>query len=67
MSKLEKANFENARQSAGYREKYAMDHGKRVIIFQNGREYWKFSYSPDAEYQDANGATWDVAERKGIE
>lgn len=66
MSKIEKANLSNAREAAGYREKYAMDHGQRIVFFQNGKEFWKFSYSDTDEYQDANGATWDVKENKWI-
>ena len=66
MSKTESAMMALARHSAGYRERYAMEHGQRVVFFQNGKEFWKFSYSPDAEFQDANGATFCVANGKWV-
>ena len=52
-------NLTKATQAAGYREKYAMQHGtaKKKII--NGHELYIYSYSPELDYQDANGATWD--------
>lgn len=59
-------NLIKAMQAAGYREKYAMKHGtaKKKII--NGHELYIYSYSPELDYQDANGATWDETIKKWI-
>ena len=44
----------------GFRERYAMDHGNKAIVFINGALCYKFTYSKYDEYQDANGATFDT-------
>ena len=48
------------REKAGWREKYAMKHGYRRLVWINGHKCYKFVYSTKREYQDANGATWDT-------
>ena len=45
---------------AGYREKYVMDNGNRRTIYINGNKCYKYTYSKDKEYQDANGAIYDT-------
>lgn len=50
-----------ARETAGYRERYAMEHGKRQVIYQHGEKYFVFTYSADDPYQDANGAMFNTA------
>lgn len=50
----------------GFRERYAMTHGKRTIITLRGNKCYKFTYSTENEYQDANGSTYDTVERKWI-
>lgn len=50
-----------ARETAGYRERYALDHyTTKEIRKENGRKLWIFRYSPSDPYQDANGAVFDV-------
>lgn len=49
-----------ARRAAGFRENFAMDRGGSEIVQINGHDCIKFTYSPDHEYQDANGATFDT-------
>ena len=44
----------------GYRERYAMIHGRKETKTEKGHKIWIFRYSPDDEYQDANGATYDA-------
>ena len=46
--------------AAGFRERYAMEHGNKSIIFVNGHKCIKYTYSKYKEYQDANGATFDT-------
>ena len=48
------------RDAAGWRERYAMDHGVKTVIYVNGNKCYKFTYSEKEEYQDANGATFDT-------
>lgn len=45
---------------AGYRERYAMEHGNKRIIYINGNKCYKYTYSKHKEYQDANGAIYDT-------
>lgn len=47
--------------AAGFRERYAMENGNRATVFINGEKCYKFTYSTAAKYQDANGATFNVA------
>ena len=49
-----------ARSVAGWRENYAMDHGASEIIYMCGHKCYKFTYSENDPYQDANGATFDT-------
>lgn len=57
----------SAYETAGFRERYAMEHGKlHVWKDQRGHILWRFTYSPNDSYQDANGSTFDVTERRWI-
>ncbi|HAU84619.1 MAG TPA: hypothetical protein DCW90_03650 [Lachnospiraceae bacterium] len=49
---------------AGFREKYAMENGNKIIVYVNGHKCYKFTYSPYVEYQDANGALYDTIEKR---
>lgn len=53
-------------QSAGYREKYAMSNGQSEVVVINKHRCYKFTYSEDDEYQDANGATYDTVRKTWI-
>lgn len=49
-----------ARETAGYRERYAMEHGNKQVIYVNGEKCFKFTYNTHLPYQDANGATFNT-------
>jgi hypothetical protein len=53
-------------QTAGYRERYAMDNGNRSIRYIRGHKCYVYNYSADVEYQDANGATYDTVTKQWI-
>lgn len=57
---------QTAYNKGSFRERYAMDHGKRTIENWNGKEVWKYKYSASDEYQDANGATYLPSERRWV-
>ena len=60
-------NWKSAEETAGYREKYAMIHGKKnVVTDHREHELWIFRYSTGDPYQDANGATYDATERRWV-
>ena len=47
--------------AAGWREHYAMQHGKReYITMADGEEIIKFTYNHRDEYKDANGAMYSI-------
>ena len=64
MTKIGKMQL--AMNRAGYRERYAMEHGTKETRTENGHKLWVFNYSPADQYQDANGAIYDVTEGKWI-
>ena len=55
-NQVEKTAYEKG----GYRERYAMDNGEKIIFKMNGHVCYKYTYDTDIWYQDANGATFDV-------
>lgn len=60
---MERKNSEmaRARAAAGWRERYAMQHGHaNRYTDARGHICIRFTYSTLDEYQDANGATWDA-------
>ena len=52
--------------SGGFRERYAMDVGKRREEIISGDKCYVFEYSEKDEYQDGNGATYDTARKQWI-
>ena len=44
----------------GWRERYAMENGNKTVIYIGGHKCYKYTYSDNKEYQDANGATFDT-------
>lgn len=50
----------------GFRERYAMDVGKRREENINGNKCYVFEYSEKDEYQDGNGATYDTVRKQWI-
>ena len=55
-----------ARQTAGWREKYAMKNGNKNVKYVNGRVLYVWTYSKYREYQDANGATFDATNGRWV-
>lgn len=55
-----------ARTTAGWRERYAMDNGNRATVYYNGEKCYKWTYSTADEYQDANGATYNTVRKAWI-
>lgn len=58
--------IQNAYLKGGFRERYAMKNGKRKTIYINGHKCFKYTYSSDVEYQDANGSIYDTETKKWI-
>lgn len=58
---------ETAKEKAGYRERYAMDHGNESKAIINGNVCYRFTYSRLKEYQDANSATYDTIRKTWID
>lgn len=57
---------QEAYNSAGWRERYAMEHGNAATVYINGHKCIKYTYSTAAEYQDANGATYNTTTKQWI-
>lgn len=58
--------LEDAKSSAGFRETYAMKYGSPQIKHDNNRLLVRFVYPKSFKYQDANGATFDVTDRRWV-
>lgn len=52
--------------AGGYRERYAMTHGKYERIWKNGHAYLKFTLDPGIRYPEADGVVFDLQKRKWI-
>lgn len=50
----------------GYRERYAMDHGRPEMKMYGDHKVVRFWYDSKDDYQDANGATWDTVTKQWI-
>ena len=50
----------------GYRERYAMDHGRPEMKMHGDHKVVRFWYDSKDDYQDANGATWDTVTKQWI-
>lgn len=61
---MDKKILIEAAKAAGYREKYAMQHGKARRKQDGDHELYIFTYSTADTYQDANGATYDATAHK---
>lgn len=60
MKNYKSNEMKRAAQAAGFRERYAMEHGNRTTLYINGDKCIKFTYNSRAEYQDANGAIYNT-------
>jgi hypothetical protein len=61
MKNYKSDEMKKAYSAGGFRERYAMEHGNKTTLYINGEKCYKFTYSPYASYQDANGATYNTA------
>lgn len=59
--------MKKAYEMAGYRERYAMDHGTASRKVLNGHTVLVFRYSKYDPYQDANGATYDIVNNSWVD
>lgn len=60
MKRFKSKEMRDAYEAGGFRERYAMEHGNRTVVYINGHKCFRFTYSKHNEYQDANGATYDT-------
>ena len=66
MKRYTSVEMKTAYKKCGYRERYAMENGNKRIVYIRGHKCFKFTYSVDNEYQDANGATYDTVIKEWI-
>lgn len=59
--------MKEAYNNGGYRERFAMEHGKKSIIYVHGKKCFKFTYSIDIDYQDGNGAIYNTVTKSWID
>ena len=66
MKNFKSQEMKTAYAKGGYRERYAIEHGNKRTVYMNGHKCFKFTYSSDDEYQDANGAIYDTVAKNWI-
>ena len=66
MKKFRSPEMKSAYNNGGYRERYAMDNGKKQIVYINGDKCYKFIYADSVTYQDANGAIYNTIRKSWI-
>ena len=54
VKRFRKPDTVEAYNAAGFRERYAMENGNKSTVYLNGHKCYKFTYSKDVDYQDAN-------------
>lgn len=64
--KFKSIEKQTAYNSAGWRERYAMEHSNATTVYINGHKCIKYTYSNKAAYQDANGATYNTITKQWI-
>ena len=64
--KYKSIEMREAYAAAGFRERFAMEHGHKIVIYVNGNKCYRFRYSNKVEYQDANGAIYNTITKKWI-
>jgi hypothetical protein len=57
---------QTAYNNAGWRERYAMEHGTGATVYINGDKCIKYTYSKAVPYQDANGAIYNTVKKAWI-
>lgn len=63
---MKRNTMKEAKATAGWRESYAMDNGRRYTVYHNGEKCYTWKYSKSNEYQDANGATYNTVRKSWI-
>ncbi len=58
--KYKSVEMQKAYNAAGFRERYAMENGNKTTVYIHGEKCFKFTYSKNKDYQDANGATFNT-------
>lgn len=53
-------------EKGGFRERYAVDHGKVDTVMMGGHKCLRFTYPGSDPYQDANGAVYDTVSRQWV-
>lgn len=66
MKQFRSTEMKEAYNNGGYRERYAMENGNKTVTYINGQKCFKFTYSHNKEYQDANGATYNAVTKTWI-
>ena len=68
---INKSTMADMAKKAGYREKYAMEHGIAKSLVTNGEHYLEFELHPDMEqheeYVDWIGATYCLERKKWVD
>lgn len=67
MNRFKSNEMKKAYETGGFRERFAMEHGNRAVVYLNGNRCFKFTYSKSNEYQDANGATYDTVRGEWVD
>ena len=62
ISRIDETTIREARKSAGWRELYAVEHGQP----QRKGNMITWTYSEADDYQDANGAAYDISRRRWV-
>lgn len=60
MNNTRTAKEAHAWRVAGWRERYAMQNGKKEKTLVNGRPCWRYVLAETDDHQNANGATFDT-------
>lgn len=58
--------YKEAMQTAGYREKYALENGTVQLVTVNDEKCYRFTYPTENEYQDANGAIYNTKRKEWV-
>ena len=66
MKTFKSAEMKMAYNNGGFRERYAMENGKKKIVYINGEKCYQFTYAENLEYQDGNGATYNTIRKNWI-
>lgn len=67
MKRFRSTEMQEAYKNGGYRERYAMENGNKTVIFVNGEKCFKFTYSENKKYQDANGAVYNTVSKSWVD